>query len=262
MITGALVVILLLVGSAFSFAAPNGLANGPNAHAEVADLTYSMRVPSGPYFLSELLPVDLTLANHSQTTYTLQGSPHYNACGGALWAGLTGGSRPHYQLPVGVHFGCPLITMDFTPGQTITIHDLVPLTASGQITLTAGMHIYTQGVGGDGPFADRWPALQLTVDSHVPANRTIALIPIGTSVLVVAPPGALAHLVYIYNVACYDEQGPGGTTSANGAWDSSALLLNQPGCPGKDPAWSYAVSAPGYAIASYATTPGPLFHAK
>jgi hypothetical protein len=64
---------------------------------------------------------------------------------------------------------------------------------------------------------------------------------------------ALAHLYYIYNVTCYAFQG-GTVGTGNFAWEPIySTSLQEPNCGDEGNqviAWSYAVSAPGYAIAS------------
>ncbi len=53
-------------------------------YANIGGLEATLRVVPGPYFLSELLPVDITLTNHSHTTYQLEGFPVANPCDQAL----------------------------------------------------------------------------------------------------------------------------------------------------------------------------------
>nr|MBF6592658.1 hypothetical protein [Ktedonobacterales bacterium] len=73
---------------------------GLTAHSEAGGLTMTLHLPPGPYFLSELLPVDLSLANHSQAVVEVAGAAQATSCNQALYVLLTGGSAPYYQLPV------------------------------------------------------------------------------------------------------------------------------------------------------------------
>lgn len=60
-----------------------------------------------------------------------------------------------------------------------------------------------------------------------------------------APARILTHLLYFYTVACT------GTGSGNFAWEPlRTTTINEPGCPGPNVQWIFAVSAAGYAIAS------------
>jgi hypothetical protein len=135
--------------------------------------------------------------------------------------------------------------------------DLLPLTGSGHVTMTAGVGVSAVMIdaygawhigGATDPFAGRGPALHLTVAASAPPNRTVGLWRIGTHLIVIAPPQAVTHLVYVY------------TLSAGGiCWRGSlgwqpitTLVIEGPPliCSGGSAIWSYAVGAPGYAVTS------------
>ena len=84
----ALVALTLLCAAALVFLDPFSSAPpvGPPVAAVVraGGVTMSVRVPPGPYFLSELLPVDVALSNHSRTLITLGGAAVPSPCGSAL----------------------------------------------------------------------------------------------------------------------------------------------------------------------------------
>ena len=226
----------------------------------------SVRVPPGPYFLSELLPVDVALSNHSHAPITLGGAAVPDPCGSALGTWPMGGTAPRFVLRASTTHGCPGGGMTtVAPGHTLTIRQWLPLTASGHLTLMAGaqfLKVATTSGGGQmittgvNPLGGQWPSLALVVTPTIPANRTLTLIKIGPAVFVHVPLRLRSQLRYLYSVSCRDPQGPGGTGSGNFAWQPLAGgVAYDPGCPGIDEQWTVAMGLPGYAIAT-ATYPG------
>jgi len=145
------------------------------------------------------------------------------------------------------------------PGQTLTIPQLLPLTESGNITLTAATRFLTTAIEQgqrvitttSGLLDGRWPTIRLTVDPHIPANRALSLHREGSLVSVTAPLAAHGHLLHLFNVTCYDQNGPSSTWTGNFVWEPlPGGVVHQPGCPGVRPRWTISVSAIGYAIAS------------
>src|SRR5581483_1879697 len=127
-----------------------GATNG--AVLQSGGVTMSLRLPRGSYFLGELLPVDVALANHSRGALTLQGAPTLAPCGSALGAMASGGGAPHFapEIVVG-DISCPFGGMTtLAPGHTLTLHQLVDLTASGRVTVSAQASFLrvTHGSGG------------------------------------------------------------------------------------------------------------------
>ena len=77
-------------------------STGPTAHTQVNGLEASIHlVTQGPYFLSELLSVDVSLTNHTHMPFELLGTnkPDSSCFSSALSAQITGGSAPTYILP-------------------------------------------------------------------------------------------------------------------------------------------------------------------
>ena len=268
----ALVALTLLCAAALVFLDPfsGAPAMGPPLAAVIraGRVTLSVRVPPGPYFLSELLPVDIALSNHSRAPVTLGGAAVPSPCGSALAAWLTGGAAPHFVLRASTTHSCPPGAGGVTtlaPGHTFTIRQGLPLMASGHLTLMAGaqfLKVSTTSGGGQAitngvnPLGGRWPSLALTVAPTIPANRSLTLIKVGPAVFVRVPLRLRSHLRYLYGVSCRDAQGPGGTGSGNFGWQPLASgVAYDPGCPGIDEQWTVAIGLPGYAIAT-ATYPG------
>jgi hypothetical protein len=239
---------------------PAGPTSTPvTVHTGAGGLEASMSLTPGPYFLSELLVTDISLTNHTHTTFMLEGPPVANACGSALYITVTGGGAPHYTVPVEGIPSCPAMQTRLEPDHTLTIHQYLPLTNSGQVTLTAGARFLITKLGpqgeettiGSSPLDGHWPSIQINVTSQVPPDRMLSLQQQGSQVLINAPSAARRHLLYMYIVTCEDFQGPGSTATGNFFWESiSTNILHEPGCPGKNVHWTYAVSAPGYAIAA------------
>jgi len=255
----AVLVVGLLIGGSivlFTNRSPSTLA-GPvgtpvTVHVEAGGLEMSLSVTPGPYFLSELVLANMSLTNHSHTTFIVQSG----LCDHALKLAQTGGESPHYTLPLHgnpVFFGCNSRGTTLEPGQTITNQQYEPLTSSGHVTLTAqAQFLKTEGGGitkAPSPLDGHWPSLQIQVASPIPSDRLFSLHLKGSQVLVDAPPNL--HLVYQFIESCVGD-GPGIDVGSL-TWDPiSTRVLNVPGyllgCPAKDVRWQYAVSAAGYAI--------------
>jgi hypothetical protein len=229
-----------------------------SASVEAGGLQMSIAVPPGPYFLSELLAVRLTLANHSQTTYQVQGYPGPSYCDTAIWVGQSGGGPPTYQWPNFPVGHCAPGVSTLAPGAHWSFVLFLPLTPSGSVTLSAQATFFTvvstepdgstSSTAGVGPFTQGWPSVTIQVVPRVPLNRTIGLAVANGRVRISAAPGA--QLYYLYSVACWEGYGTG-YGSTNGYWQPiSSTTLAEPSCPGAPERWQYSVAAPGYAIAS------------
>lgn len=216
---------------------------------------------NGPYFLSELLPVDVTLTNYAGPSLTLNGAPVPSPCGSALWFITTGGGAPHYTLPNAQTHSCPAAMggLILPTGRSLTIHFMLPLADSGSITLTGQtsfMVVTPQSAGGqsitftEGPFAGHWPSLHINVSSQVPANRkALSLRVAEPNILVSAPPALRSQLVYIWNIAC--NEGGGTMITGNYAWEAlKTEKINDQWCSGTNRIWTVSVGAPGYSIVS------------
>lgn len=231
-----------------------GATNG--AVLQAGGVMMSLRLPRGPYFLGELLPVDVALANHSRGALTLQGAATLSPCDSALGAITSGGGAPHFALTVFVEgISCPFGGMTtLVPGRTLTMHQFLALTDSGRVTVSAQASFLrvthssggsTAITNGPSPFGRRWPALAITVQPRAPADRTLSLVHVGPVVAALAPLRVRPHLLYVYFVQC------GGTGSGNFAWQPiPSGVVYDPGCPGNNEQWRVVIGAPGYVIAA------------
>jgi hypothetical protein len=227
---------------------------GPTVQVQAGGLVTSMHVLiGGPYFLSELLPVDVSFTNHTQRPAGLDGSLEIannsiaNACfPSALLVQVTKGSNPSYTLPE-LDFACaqPYFVTEVEPSQTITIHQYIPLTKSGEVTLTRGLPP-SDRTGGD-PLDRQWPTvhMQVQVNPQVPQGRALSLQNQKGQALLIVPAGAKTHLLYMQSLTC--ENYGGGT----GQWmPLSTNVLHEPACPTAHRHWTYIVGAPGYSTVS------------
>jgi hypothetical protein len=250
------------INSSSSGSAIGAVGTPITSHVQAGGLEFNMDITPGPYFLSELFVADMTLTNHTQTTFTLEGPSNSEPCGSALYLAMTGGTAPNYNiLPVSAVHSCPYMQTTFKPGDTLTFHQYTPLLSSGDITLTPGAtFLQTQmenGVQvtspGKSPLDGHWPSINIHVNSLVPIDRKITLQQEGTQVQINAPASARAHLYYIYNVACDAFQG-GTVGTGSFAWEHiTVTTLHEPDCGdygNKNIYWYYGVSSPGYAIVS------------
>jgi hypothetical protein len=256
----AVVVVLAVVADVLVLRSLYGstvaLRGGPSSTARAGGLQMRITLPPGPYFLSEMLTLQLTLANDSQTTYQVQGSPTAGDCDSALWVESSGGGPPTSKVTSPL-LSCPgVMSTALAPGQHWSMAQFFPLTSSGRVTLSAYAHFSTvsKGPGGGtaytgwvGPFTQGWPSVTIQVAPLAPANRKIVpAVAIG-HLIIVPPPGA--QLYYLYMVTC--KEGRGSEMATNGYWQPiSNRVLTEPGCNGTQERWHYSVGAPGYAIAS------------
>lgn len=253
----AVLIVGVLIGAALFLFRPSLRQNaappppidstGPTAHTQVNGLQATIHlVTPGPYFLDELVSVDVSLTNHTHLPLMLDGSnrPDSSCFSSALSVQITGGSVPTYTFPR-LNIAClqPLLLTTLAPGQTLTIHQYLPVTKSGEVTIMMG------GMGGPHqaiPLDGHWPSLRIRVDTQVPANRVLSLHELGAQVIIQAPPAARTHLLYKETITC-DQYAGGGPTD----WSLlSTTILSQPACPTAHKHWQYIVSAPGYSIAA------------
>lgn len=255
--------LFVLHGPPGASGSPSFPGGGPSSSVEAGGLTYTLQLSPGPYFVGELVAVNLTLTNASRLSYPMWGAPRSHGCGQAMSAFLSGGGAPTYTLPTNGFLSCPLFGSTLSAGQTWTLEDFLPLTASGSVTLTAHAAFVVSSTGaggvanetsGAGPFARGWPSLRLSVAPTTPAGHTLSLhtsMGLGPAVVTItAPQAACSHLYYVSDVACSDG-GQGSTESPSLAWlPVGGTTLREPGCPGSNETWTYSIGAPGYAIAS------------
>jgi hypothetical protein len=248
-------------------------------HSQAGGLEITMQITPGPYFLSEMLVADLTLTNHSQTTYLLQGTwdnPGIvdDHCHLPLKVVMTGGDSPrdigleHNLAAAFSCYGTPATTQ-LLPNQTITIPQYLALTSSGRMALTVQGTFQKAALGQDGvvhivsstgPLDGHWPSLQISVQAQVPPQRLISLQAQPAQVIVDAPSTARGHLLYMSVFDCVD-----GNSSQHGGPDYwinlTTMVIEKPQCgfsvingtptpPSMFVHWVYVVGAPGYSIVS------------
>jgi hypothetical protein len=223
--------------------------SGPIAQTQANGLQASMRVLiGGPYFLGELLPVDVSLTNHTQKAVVLDGTNRTaTLCfQSALFAQVTQGNGPFFTIPK-LEVACtqPAFITYVQAGQTLTIHQYVPLTRSGAVTLamkggtfgpmTSPLDTYMHG---------NLPILRLQVNSQVPPNRALTLERQKGQVAIKIPAGAKPRLLYMQSISCDSY-----LDSSSDHWTPLATnVLREPSCPTAHPHWEYIISAPGYSI--------------
>jgi hypothetical protein len=249
--------------------APVGLIKAPvTVRSEAGGLEASLQVTAGPYFLSELLIATMTFTNHSNKSVFLLGSGTANICDiGLFHFTITGGSEPHYDFPVGDTFiSCPpnLTITTIDAGKTLTVHEYILLTKSGQVALTSNAtflipintvshvtngaqnHLSINGMTqGPGPLDGRWPVARITVATKIPSDRTLSLQQQNAQVTVFAPIAARSQLVAYDKVTCINTMG-----ISDSWYPLTTAILHERGCSGANKHWVYAIGAPGYAVAS------------
>lgn len=222
------------------------------SHPETGGLETTLSITPGPYFLSELLAVDITLTNNSRQEILLEGSPGINVCTGAFSVTITGGQEPHYDVPEEkVFMSCPPVLRKLEVKKSVTAHGYVPLTKSGAVTLRTEVRVGTvthdqnglTSIHNSQALDGQWPTLAITVSPQIPSDRQFSLQTRGNDVIVNAPEKVRPHLVYFYTVSCMHGSG------TNGGWEPlHATTLQEPYCDDAFKHWVYAVSAPGYAV--------------
>ncbi len=232
----------------------SGLGGTPvTVHAESGGLGMSMSVTPGPYFLSELVVVDMTLTNPTRTTFHLLGRLTSGSfCKGpVLNAYLSGGHSPHFTIPAEQFIQqfietiqCPWPGLsDLPPGQTVTIRQYVPIESSGQVTLKVYASFAPANTSNANPLPVHWLTLQLNVASQIPPDRTISVQRHGADLQVTIPHIAHPQLAYIYAI-----NHPDSSNCAAFWWQSAPTnVLHISLC--KTGQWAYAVGAASYAIA-------------
>jgi hypothetical protein len=247
-----------------------GLAT-PTSTPNSADIKWdglemSMKITPGPYFLGELLAVDLSLTNHTHSSLILSGkndgSEAHPCSSYSLRPKLTGGTSPHYSLytkPVPFVYACGLVGDGpaLVPGRTIVDHFYVLLTSSGEVTLAGVAFFDTLS-----PLTGHLPTLHIQVAPQVPADRIISLQRQGSEVMAHAP--ASIHLIGQTYILCQVSSTDRGTPGGYDYWQTlSTHTLQRPACPDMNGwangqqvtthwtiiLWKYAIGAIGYEVA-------------
>ena len=255
-----------------TIAPPIGPLGKPiTVHTQANGLEATMRVTSGPYFLSEMLQVDLSVTNHSHNTLLLERPQPEKLCvpfPSLLTVMMTGGGRPsdtdlQHNM---ADFGCGgelVPPVRFLPNQSFSFSKYFVLTNSGRITLTAQIGLAKQVPGQNNgyrslpnsdPLAGHWPSLQIRVQAGIPSDRLITGQQRGARVAIDAPALVRSQLLYAERLRC--DFSIGYSLSK-----LTTMTLQQPQCdnytpnnhPNRFVKWTYAVGAPGYAVFSGST---------
>lgn len=226
-------------------------------------LTMSLAITPGPYFLSEMLAVKVTLTNNSQKN-AYPGLPFSGgSCGYYPGVEITYTGNPQFTIPIAFDHSCPYIPArpaTLKPGQTMSFLGYIPLQQSGQVTLTSPANFYTGPASQQifpgptsipDPFGSQGLVARIHVSPTIPADRRIPFKVQGYNAIVEAPLSARGPLLYAYSIGCQDYNNDGGSTwSGNFSWDTlTNATVRRPGCPGKNLQWSFAFAIPGYAVA-------------
>ena len=221
-------------------------------------LEMTMKITPGPYFLSELLEVDITLTNHTQNTF--QGdmchlSPKLIVVDGeglhdtnlASAVAKTINSAQYVGVRIFPHntnlatalatiytptnssdcIPVPFNLEQLQPTKTITVQHYVALTNSGLVTLTALTTFQKTAPGQNGrvtlvpaanPLDGHWPSLQISVSPQVPSDRKLSLHQQGMQATVYVPLAARGHLLYSITHTC----GLGSDASYEGGFEFRA----------------------------------------
>lgn len=217
--------------------------------------TMSMSITPGPYFLSELIAVDMSLTNHTQASSQLTGTiPQTDECGQVLQANLTGGSSPHFsifQQTITYYLNCVTFVgqIPLNPGQTFSTRQYIPLINSGQNTLTARL-TYPMGPAATyDPFKGHALSTRINVVPQIPVDRGVLSVqPQASQVQILEPSSGHLQLVGFSFAICQDAQGK---QQEAGSFSWSVLTtptLDEPLCPGNNMQWIYGAGAAGYAI--------------
>lgn len=278
----AVLAVIALIGSAlllFWYWLPStgSLGKPITVQTQANGLEATMRVAPGPYFLNEMLAADLTLTNHSQTPYLLEGTwdnpgiPD-DHCHLPLKVVMTGGDSPRdtgLERDIASAISCFSSTPGTTqvlPNQTITISQYLALTSSGSVTLQMQGTFQTPTLGQDGIIHivsttglldGHWPSVRISVQAQVPAQRLISLHAQPAQVVVDAPPAARGRLLYLSTYDCVDRNSS--QHGGRGYWSKlPGTVIEKPQCGysvingtptyAKFVRWVYVVGAPGYSI--------------
>ncbi|HET8911411.1 MAG TPA: hypothetical protein VFN23_08120 [Ktedonobacteraceae bacterium] len=265
----------LLIATFFSLTRPSLVAKASSLplveHAESMGIEMSIYMEPGPYFRNELVAVDLTLTNHSDTTWYV-GSPFGSfTCGsGNVFIPRT---NIQTQLPPDPIFGIDTIHCNpgaeghaaLLPGQTLFAHKFQYLSYSGQITERPDIGLYKtvrESLLPSSPsfyisyvlVPTNWPAIQMNIAPTTPTNRLIPFSTTAKQVLINAPANIRSQLQYHYRLVCLlpDQNDRTYTlTNGNNGWETlKTTNLSRPYCASEHGVWFVEFGAPGYAVTS------------
>ncbi len=282
-VIAAVLVVAALIGSALLLFSPlrEGLlgttpsSNIFGAQKRVGPFEMSFEITPGPYFLDEVLEVDLSITNVTRTPYWLYPIVGKNSlCLNFLNIATTGGVNPHVtdfkqywaRLPWPtpncnslVHF-LPTTGILVPAKQTLGVPHYAQLTSSGQVTLTAQLDaLEVDAVSGHGtssinlPTSSPWGTLHLFVSPHIPSDRQLSVKEQKTQVVVSGPPAVKGHLLGKIGSVC--SGGSSGVEGLGQPTGTTVVLKPSQTCGltntllSVSPVWwAYVVGAPGYPV--------------
>ncbi len=245
-------------------ATPTGSVEKPGTiQTQAGGLEATLQVTPGPYFLGELLEVDLSLTNHSKTTFQGDRCHLYPMLividgEGVRDTNLASAAdttiyRDQYTVKIFPHdtnlahlppitfppdflsecSPAPFNVVSLQPGKTVTVQRYIALTSSGHVTLAerATFQKVVHGANGGiklvptaSPRDGHWPSLQVSVGTRVPLNRTLSSRQQTTQLVVSVPTAARGYLLYAYEYAC----GLGKVVSESGGEFRADHKITQP----------------------------------
>lgn len=225
-------------------------------HVEAGGYEMTLGITPGPYFIGEMLEVNITLTNHTSKTQWVASPFSKSACGYTDGIEMQENLKPAFELPPTGH-RCPFGAaghLQISPGHTLSTQKYFVLQWSGSITLTSAIGFLEQNNDQwyqpvKSPLEGHWPTLHLHVASQVPQDLQLTAHVMDKSITVDAP--TQAHLQYLFGVSCTNGPGSGSEETGNYGWQPiKSSTVNRPACSMKHITWSYAIGAPGYAVAS------------
>ena len=195
--------------------------------------------------MGELLPVTITLTNHSnKTIYYAEPSTETSCRGG--WIVAQGDKAPLYHLPRLASPSCPApLLRPLSVAQRLTDHVYVPLVASAKMTLTAQAYLFQSASWTGAPlFKAGLPTLPVRVMQHTPVGRALHLDCVRHRLSVTVDRGRLPAVLMMQQIDDYLTQ----TSQTIGTWQPVVGHILT--FPQSNTRWTVLVGAPGYRIAS------------
>ncbi len=273
----AVLVVAALIGSAFLLFGPlrGGLLGTTPSNKifgtpkRVGPFEMRLEITPGPYFLDEVLEVDLSITNVTHTAYWLYPNVGKNSpCFKLLNIATTGGGSPHVtdfehywdSLPwpspncSSLVHSLPTSGILVPANQMLGIPHYYQLTSSGWVILTTQLDaLEVNAVSRHGtniPASFPWGSLSIFVSSHIPSDRQLTVKQQQTQVVVSGPPAVKGHLLGKIGSVCPDFglyiEGLGEPSAPPVVLKPAAVACGNNGP--KPLWWTYVVGAPGFPV--------------
>ena len=205
-------------------------------------------VPHESAFLGELLPVTVSLTNRTATSLTYFGWSPTQGCPAVVAVTVSGGTPPLYAPPWSLPSRCPPPPAhELPPARPLNLTVLIPLTASGQVTIRAKL----TPPNDPKPQATGWPSVVLGVAPHAPDSKVLWLQRVGNQVVAINHSGVRMHRPLYWSViSCRNIHGISIESGTISWWRASSDAIRVPKCFGSNGQWHIWASVPGYRIAS------------